>query len=157
MKSDEIYRQKPINRQNYEFSQKLILYICTQTINTYHYGAEKDRTYNIASDCFWYNRHHWCFSPPNRTSLWLGRVQQLPYFGGMLHYHGSYLSQSAMVFSQILSPTIEKCFMRFECYRNKAVVVEVPAVNSELAESAINSEPIILSLNPKLKSKLHLT
>ena len=24
-----------------------------------------------------------------------------------------------MVFSQILSPVIEKCFMRFECYRNK--------------------------------------
>ena len=56
---------------------------------------QKDRTYNIASDCFRDNRYHWCFSPPNRTSLWLGRVQQLPYFGGMLHYHGSYLSQSA--------------------------------------------------------------
>ncbi len=41
MKSDEIYRQKPINRQNYGFSQKLILYICTQTINTSHYGTEK--------------------------------------------------------------------------------------------------------------------
>ena len=24
-----------------------------------------------------------------------------------------------MVFRQHLSPTIEKCFMRFECYRNK--------------------------------------
>lgn len=95
VKSDEIYRQKPINKQNYGFSQKLILYICTQTINTSHYGTEKDRTYNIASDCFWYNRNHWCFSPPDRTSLWLGRVQQLPHFGGMLHYHGSYLSQSA--------------------------------------------------------------
>lgn len=33
MKSDEIYRQKPIDKQNYGFSQKLILYICTQTIN----------------------------------------------------------------------------------------------------------------------------
>lgn len=95
MKSDEIYRQKPIDKQNYGFSQKLILYICTQTINTTHYGAEKDRTDNIASDCFWYNRNHWCFSPPDRTSLWLGRVQQLPHFGGMHHYHGSYLSQSA--------------------------------------------------------------
>ena len=52
MKSDEIYRQKPIDKQNYGFSQKLILYICTQTINTSHYGTEKDRTYNIASDCF---------------------------------------------------------------------------------------------------------
>ena len=48
-----------------------------------------------------------------------------------------------IVFSQLLSPAIEKCFMRFECYRNKAVVVEVPVVNSELAECAINSEPII--------------
>ena len=55
MKSDEIYRQKPIDKQNYGFSQKLILYICTQTINLYHYGAEKD---NIASDCFWYNHYH---------------------------------------------------------------------------------------------------
>ena len=35
------------------------------------------------------------FSPPDRTTLWLGRVQQLPYFGGMLHYYGGNLSQSA--------------------------------------------------------------
>lgn len=56
-----------------------------------------------------------------------------------------------MVFSQLLSPTIEKCFMRFECYRNKAVVVEVPAVNSELAESAINSEPIISEPEPEIE------
>ena len=48
-----------------------------------------------------------------------------------------------MVFRQLLSPAIEKCFMRFECYRNKAVVIEVPTVNSELAGSAIDSEPII--------------
>ena len=95
MKSDEIYRQKPINKQNYGFSQKLILYICTQTINTSHYEAEKDRTYYFESDCFRDNRYHWCFSPPDRTTLWLGRVQQLPHFSGMLHYHGSYLSQSA--------------------------------------------------------------
>ena len=50
MKSDEIYRQKPIDKQNYGFSQKLILYICTQTINTTHYGAEKDRTYKNLMD-----------------------------------------------------------------------------------------------------------
>ena len=50
MKNDEIYHQKPINRQNYGFFQKLILYICTQTINTYHYGAEKDRTYKNLMD-----------------------------------------------------------------------------------------------------------
>lgn len=29
-----------------------------------------------------------------------------------------------MVFRQLLSPTIERCFTRFECYRNKAVVAE---------------------------------
>ena len=48
-----------------------------------------------------------------------------------------------MLFGQLLSPTIEKCFMRFECYRNKAVVVETPIVHSVLAESTINSESII--------------
>ena len=94
MKSDEIYRQKPIDKQNYGFSQNLILYICTQTINITHYGAEKDRTDNIASDCFWYNNYHWCFSPPDRTSLWLGRVQQLPYSCSILYCHRSYLPQS---------------------------------------------------------------
>ncbi|MEI3109499.1 MAG: mobilization protein [Phocaeicola sp.] len=57
-----------------------------------------------------------------------------------------------MVFSQILSPTIEKCFMRFECYRNKAVVVEVPAVNSELAGSSINSGPIISEPKPEIET-----
>ena len=56
-----------------------------------------------------------------------------------------------MAFRQLLSPTIERCFMRFECYRNKAVVVEVPAVNSELAESAINSEPIISEPEPEIE------
>ena len=60
-----------------------------------------------------------------------------------------------MVFSQLLSPTIEKCFMRFECYRNKAIVVKAPVVHSELAESTINSS--FLNLSPILKSKLHLT
>lgn len=92
VKCDEIYRQKPVDKQNYGSSQKLILYICTQTINIYHYGAEKDRTYYLASDCFRNNRHHWCFSPPDRTTLWLGRVQQLPHFCGMLHCHWSNLS-----------------------------------------------------------------
>lgn len=29
-----------------------------------------------------------------------------------------------MAFNQILSPAIEKCFLRFECYRSKIVVVE---------------------------------
>lgn len=57
-----------------------------------------------------------------------------------------------IVFSQLLSPAIEKCFMRFECYRNKALVVEVPAVNSELAESAINSETIISEPEPEIET-----
>lgn len=56
-----------------------------------------------------------------------------------------------MVFSQILSPTIEKCFMRFECYRNKAVVVETPIVHSVLAESTINSESIISEPEPEIE------
>ena len=56
-----------------------------------------------------------------------------------------------MAFRQFLSPTIERCFMRFECYRNKAVVVEVPAVNSELAGSSINSEPIISEPEPEIE------
>ena len=33
--------------------------------------------------------------------------------------------------------------MRFECYRNKAIAVEAPVVHTELAESTINSEPVI--------------
>ncbi len=48
-----------------------------------------------------------------------------------------------MVFSRLLSPIIEKCFMRFECYRNTTAVIETPIVYSELAQSAINSGPII--------------
>ena len=56
-----------------------------------------------------------------------------------------------MVFRQLLSPTIEKCFMRFECYRNKAVVVEAPAANSELAGSSINSKPIISEPEPEIE------
>lgn len=56
-----------------------------------------------------------------------------------------------MAFRQLLSQTIERCFMRFECYRNKAVVVEVPTVNSELAGSSINSEPIISEPEPEIE------
>ncbi len=48
-----------------------------------------------------------------------------------------------IVFSQLLSPAIEKCFMRFECYRSKAIVVETPVVHPEFAESTIISESII--------------
>lgn len=57
-----------------------------------------------------------------------------------------------MVFRQLLSPTIERYFMRFESYRNKAVVVEAPAANSELAESAINSETIISEPEPEIET-----
>lgn len=44
-----------------------------------------------------------------------------------------------MAFTQILSPAIEKCFMRFECYRNKITVVEEC---SEPIEDAVEIEPI---------------
>ena len=56
-----------------------------------------------------------------------------------------------MVFRQLLSPTIEKCFMRFECYRNKVIVVEAPVVHSELAESTQNSELIISEPEPEIE------
>lgn len=44
-----------------------------------------------------------------------------------------------MAFSQILSPAIEKCFMIFECYRNKIVVVEK---YPEPIEEVVDIEPI---------------
>ena len=44
-----------------------------------------------------------------------------------------------MAFSQILSPAIEKCFMRFECYRSKIVVVEE---YPEPIEEVVDIEPI---------------
>ncbi len=47
-----------------------------------------------------------------------------------------------IVFRQLLSPTIEKCFMKFEGYRNKAVAVEPSIVHQELIESTIDTEPI---------------
>ena len=43
-----------------------------------------------------------------------------------------------MAFSQILSPAIEKCFMRFECYRNKIMVVEECP---ESIEEVVDIEP----------------
>ena len=57
-----------------------------------------------------------------------------------------------MVFSQLLSPTIEKCFMRFECYRNKAIAVEAPVVHSKLAKSDIISEFIISEPEPEIET-----
>ena len=57
-----------------------------------------------------------------------------------------------MVFSQLLSPTIEKCFMRFECYRNKAIAVEAPVVHSKLAKSDIISKFIISEPEPEIET-----
>ena len=50
-----------------------------------------------------------------------------------------------MALSQILSPYIEKCFMRFECYRSKVAVVEECSETIENAEDveSIASEPVI--------------
>lgn len=56
-----------------------------------------------------------------------------------------------MVFGLLLSPTIEKYFMRFECYRNKAVVAETPVTHSELAGSTIISEFIISEPEPEIE------
>lgn len=41
-----------------------------------------------------------------------------------------------IAFRQLLSPTIERCFMRFESYRNKTVVAEIPIEHHEVIESA---------------------
>lgn len=57
-----------------------------------------------------------------------------------------------MVFRQLLSPTMEKCFMRFECYRNKAVVVESSIVHHEVIESAIDTEPIVSESEPEIET-----
>lgn len=57
-----------------------------------------------------------------------------------------------MVLGQLLSPTIEKCFMRFECYRNKAVVVEPSIVHQELIESTIDTEPIVSESEPEIET-----
>lgn len=56
-----------------------------------------------------------------------------------------------IAFRQLLSPTIERCFMRFECYRNKAVVVEALVEHSKLAESTIISESIISESEPEIE------
>ena len=56
---------------------------------------------------------------------------------------GSIYLNLQMAFSQILSPAIEKCFMSFECYRNKAVAVDPSIVHQELIESTIDTEPIV--------------
>lgn len=57
-----------------------------------------------------------------------------------------------MVFRQLLSPTIEKCVMRFECYRNKTVVTEIPIEHHEVIESAIDTEPIVSESEPETET-----
>lgn len=56
-----------------------------------------------------------------------------------------------MILGQILSPTIEKYFMRFECYRNKAVMVETPIVHPKLTGNTIFSESIISEPEPEIE------
>lgn len=55
-----------------------------------------------------------------------------------------------MVFRQLLSPTIERCFMRFECYRNKAVVIETPIEHQELIGNTVDTEPIVSESKPEI-------
>lgn len=57
-----------------------------------------------------------------------------------------------MVFRQLLSPTIEKCFMRFEGYRNKAMVAEIPMEHHEVIESTIDTEPIVSESEPEIET-----
>ena len=128
-----------------------MIYICTQTISIYYYEAEKNRTYYFESDCFRDNRYHWCFS--RQTVLHYGWDEFSSYliFVVCSIVMGAIYLNLQMVFRQLLSPTIEKCFMRFECYRNKAVVVETSIVHSELAESTINSDPVIYKPDPEIE------
>ena len=42
--------------------------------------------------------------------------------------------------------------MRFECYRNKAVVIEVPIEQQELIESTIDTEPIVSESEPEIET-----
>ena len=60
-----------------------------------------------------------------------------------------------MAFRQLLSPTIERCILRFEGYRNKAVVVEALVKHSKLAESTIISKSIISE--PEIENKSDTT
>ena len=56
---------------------------------------------------------------------------------------GSIYLNLQMAFSQILSPAIEKCFMRFECYRNKVIVIKESPEPIDNAVEPIVSEPMI--------------
>ena len=56
---------------------------------------------------------------------------------------GSIYVNLQMAFSQILSPAIEKCFMSFECYRNKVIVIKESPEPIDNAVEPIVSEPMI--------------
>ena len=57
-----------------------------------------------------------------------------------------------MVFRQLFAPTIEKCFMRFEGYRNKTAVAEIPIEHHEVIESAIDTEAIVSESEPEIET-----
>ncbi len=57
-----------------------------------------------------------------------------------------------IAFRQLLSPTIDRCFMRFESYRNKTVVTEIPIEHHEVIESAIDTEPIVSESEPETET-----
>lgn len=57
-----------------------------------------------------------------------------------------------MVFRQLLSTTIEKCFMRFEGYRNKTAVAEIPIGHHKVIESTIDTAPIVSESEPEIET-----
>lgn len=57
-----------------------------------------------------------------------------------------------MVFRQLLSTTIEKCFMRFEGYRNKTAVAEIPIEHHKVIESTIDTAPIVSEYEPEIET-----
>lgn len=57
-----------------------------------------------------------------------------------------------MVFRQLLSTTIEKCFMRFEGYRNKTAVAEIPIEHHKVIESTIDTAPIVSESEPEIET-----
>lgn len=133
MKSDEIYRQKPINMQNYGFFQKLILYIFAHK-RLIHTTMEQKKIEHITLHLIVFGTIAIIGVLARQTVLHYGWDEFSSYLILVVCsiIMGAIYLNLQMVFSQILSPTIEKCFMRFECYRNKVVVVETPIAHTEL-------------------------
>ena len=129
----------------------LMRYICTQTISIYYYEAEKIE--HITLNLIVFGTIAIIGVLARQTVLHYGWDEFSSYliFVVCSIIMGAIYLNLQMVFRQLLSPTIEKCFMRFECYRNKAVVVETSIVHSELAESTINSESCISKPEPKIE------